>query len=298
MARTDSMVEPNHWANLLWSVSTPSIASGCGLPWLPAERREQLSAFFSQKEIRDKLQSELEALVANSSAGRLGAYFEDLWSFAFTHHPHYELRHRNLPLRDGGHTLGELDFVVRHRPTDSTEHWELAVKFYLQVDREHWIGPGLRDRLDIKLARMRDHQLPVIERPAARETLQRLGIVIERQWTLMPGRLFRRFADGDKPLDAAIDPASCHYWWGTRDEFQQRFSHQPHHWVTLPKRGWLAGEDYQVLQRRSCAALVEMLAGRELHRPVCVAGLADSREQSRGFIVPDNWPAAALDSLG
>ncbi|WP_308375597.1 DUF1853 family protein [Microbulbifer sp. RZ01] len=293
MARADSV--PNHWTNLIWSVNTPSIVRDWNLPWLPDERREQLSAFFSREEIRNRLQRELETFVASGPSKRLGVYFENLWSFAFTHHPHYELRQRNLPLRHSGRTLGELDFVVRHLPTDSTEHWELAIKFYLQVDNDRWVGPGLHDRLDIKLARMRDHQLPVIEQPAAKKILQQQGILIERQWTLMPGRLFRRLGDRNQPLDADINPTS--HWWAAPSEFRQRFVTEAYHWVTLPKQGWLADRGYRVLQSRSCAALAEILESEGLHRPLCVAGLIGGRERTRGFIVPDGWYQSALDTL-
>ncbi|MBB3059739.1 DUF1853 family protein [Microbulbifer rhizosphaerae] len=289
------MVEPNHWTNLIWSVSTPSIVGGWGLPWLPDERREQLLSFFSREEIRNRLQRELETFVASRPSKRLGVYFENLWSFTFTHHPHYELRQRNLPLRDGGRTLGELDFVVRHLPTDSTEHWELAIKFYLQADNDFWVGPGLRDRLDIKLARMRDHQLPVIEQPAAKAILQQEGILIERQWTLMPGRLFRRLADSNQPLDADINPTS--HWWAAPGEFRQRFATEAYRWVTLPKEGWLADEGYRILQSCACTALAEMLESGGLHRPLCVAGLVGGRERTRGFIVPDGWYQSALNTL-
>jgi hypothetical protein len=282
------MIEPNHWTNLLWSLGTPSIARGCGLPWLPQERQSSLATFFSQTEIRRRLQPKLEEFLAKNTRSRLGVYFEDLWAFAFSHHPDYELRQRNLALRDGGHTLGELDFVVHYLPADTTEHWEVAVKFYLQVGNQYWVGPGLRDRLDLKLAHMRDHQLPVIKQTAAAELLRDKNIHIDQQWTLMPGRLFR-------PLESLIHPDQGNGWWATQSEFRQQFSHEPLHWALLPKRAWLASDGHRVGRGVSCESLTDQFSKEELHSPFCVAGIAGGQEQSRGFIVPDNWYQSALD---
>lgn len=283
------MPEVENWSNLLWATGTPSIVHNCGLPWLPAERQAELTAFFSRPDIRAQLAPELETFIEASPSRRLGVYFEDLWAFAFSHHPHYELLARNLPLRAEGRTLGELDFVVRHLPSGSIEHWEVAVKFYLQLDG-YWIGPGLRDRLDSKLARMCGHQLPVAYGATAQSLLRDMNIHIDRQRTLMPGRLFRRLGQPE-PAPPPVDPHSCRYWWATREEFQHHFQDRPWHWLPLPKRAWLA--ECKSAQGLSCAELCEQLAREEPRRPLCVAGLAGSEELSRGFIVPEGWQASA-----
>ncbi|SEA44937.1 DUF1853 family protein [Microbulbifer marinus] len=300
MAIDSVKVQADHWANLLWALSAPDIVRGSGLPWLPAQRRTELVEYFSSENVSTRLASQLHDELQNAdrhrSASRLGVYFENLWAFAFAHHPHYELLYRNLPLRAAGRTLGELDFVVRHRPTDHIEHWEVAVKFYLQVSGEYWVGPGLRDRLDIKLARMREHQLPLIRQPAARELLQRQNILINRQWALMPGRLFRPL-DETGHLHATINPDTCHYWWGQLDEFLFHFGGQPLRWIRLPKRTWLADSGYRVSHSDSCDALAGKLREEEMHGPVCVAGMDTERELSRGFIVPDSWYDDALATI-
>ncbi|SHF13878.1 hypothetical protein SAMN04487965_1458 [Microbulbifer donghaiensis] len=291
-------VQPDLWANLLWALGAPDIVRGSGLPWLPAQRRAELTAYFSRAEIAARLAPLLDVELRNrderGSAGRLGVYFENLWAFAFANHPAYALLHRNLPLRAAGRTLGELDFVVRHQPSGSVEHWEIAVKFYLQVAGEYWVGPGLRDRLDIKLARMREHQLPLIRQPAAVEILQHKDIHIDRQWALMPGRLFRPLGEDAEPLHTAINPGACHYWWAPLDEFQFHFCERPLHWIRLPKRTWLAERNHPLSGADSCATLADHLRTMDLRSPVCVAALNTHREVSRGFIVPDDWYESAL----
>ncbi|GAA5524928.1 hypothetical protein Maes01_01487 [Microbulbifer aestuariivivens] len=224
MTDYSAAIEADHWANLLWAVSAAPIVRDCALPLLSAGRQAALEEFFARQETRGHLHSALQTFLAQHPSPRLGVYFENLWAFAFEQHPDYQLLARNLPLRVPGRTLGELDFVVRHRPSGRTEHWEIAVKFYLQMGEQQWVGPGLRDRLDIKLARMRDHQLPIALGPAASAELARHGWQLSRQWALMPGRLFRPLGE-TQPLPAGINPAVSHYWWATPATFLR-------HWQT------------------------------------------------------------------
>lgn len=60
-------------------------------------------------------------------------------------------------------TLGAFDALVVQ--ANEVEHWEMAVKFYLQTESSpHWhhcVGPGVRDRLDIKGTKTFLQQLPL-----------------------------------------------------------------------------------------------------------------------------------------
>ena len=85
-----------------------------------------------------------------------------------------------IELRAEGRTLGELDLLVSGE--GEVWHLELAVKFYLCAPGRpgdawsDWIGPNGRDRLDRKLDRMRDHQLPLGQSEHARSHLAALGL--------------------------------------------------------------------------------------------------------------------------
>ena len=282
-------IYPDHWDNLLWALAHNDISDMSSLPWLPPARRAELRDFFAAPAMRASLENILHRVVESASSRRLGVYFENLWAFAFKYHPQYHLIARNLPLRTADKTLGELDFVVHYLPDDVIEHWEVAVKFYLQVD-DIWVGPGLKDRLDIKLARTRDHQLPVIHQPEAEQLLHDQGIAIQRQWTLMPGRRF-------SPLQTAS--ASDDYWWADWASFQQHFSDQPWHWLQLPKQCWLAPcvPTHNVPPRTLTDAASEITERLHARGPLCMAAVQDQREVSRGFIVPDDWAARAQATL-
>ncbi|WP_237067115.1 DUF1853 family protein [Microbulbifer guangxiensis] len=290
------IVEPDHWANLLWSLGAPHIVRDCGLPLLPPERQAELRDFFAAPAERARLQPALEEFLAGQGTPRLGIYFEHLWAFAFQHHPHYQLLARNLPLRENGRTLGELDFLVHYLPDQCSEHWELAVKFYLQVDHTHWVGPGLRDRLDTKLARMRDHQLPIAETPLARAILGRRSIEVSRQWAVVPGRLFRP-VQAPPPLTAEINPALCDFWWITTDEFTRHFPNSDWRWAPLPKQAWLDDAGYRLTGGVDSAQLAAILQTGPGSRPWCVAARFRGREVSRGFIVAGDWHERAVRSL-
>ncbi|WP_428819069.1 DUF1853 family protein [Microbulbifer sp. MCCC 1A16149] len=276
---------PDHWDNLLWALTTDDISETPSLPWLPSERRAELGDFFAAPATRASLENILRTFVESTSSRRLGVYFENLWTFAFRYHPQYQLIARNLPLRVAGKTLGELDYVVRYLPDDVTEHWEVAVKFYLQV-ADAWVGPGLKDRLDIKLARTRDHQLPIIHQPEVEPLLRDQGIEIQRQWTLMPGRRFRSLDNVTADKD---------FWWSDWPGFLQAFADKPWHWLQLPKQCWLAPcipthDTAPLTLTDATDAITEKLKARG---PLCVAAVDKHREVTRGFIVPDDWASRA-----
>ncbi len=82
--------------------------------------------------------------------------------------PAHNLVSRGVQIRkEAGHTLGELDFLVRDLASDSLIHLELAVKFYLAVETggEFLLpGPDARDNYYRKLEKMRSHQLVLVEK--------------------------------------------------------------------------------------------------------------------------------------
>ena len=93
------------------------------------------------------------------SSDRLGLYYESLWHYLLQQDPDCELLAHNLPVRDGGQTVGEFDCLFYCRRRKVHIHLELAVKFYLGVaSANRWIGPGRHDRLDHKLEHLQQHQ--------------------------------------------------------------------------------------------------------------------------------------------
>jgi len=98
----------------------------------------------------------------------------------------WELVARNLPIRGRERTLGELDFLFVNPLTGATEHHEIAIKFYLQMNfvpatpggknQTLWVGPNARDRLDKKTERLLTHQIGLPDHEETKIALANLGL--------------------------------------------------------------------------------------------------------------------------
>lgn len=99
---------------------------------------------------------------------KLGHLYEDALAVLLKSTPRYDCLAQGVQIRqDSGHTLGELDFLVRDLVSDQLIHLELAVKFYLAVETESGVllpGPDARDNYFRKLEKMRSHQLVLVEK--------------------------------------------------------------------------------------------------------------------------------------
>ena len=148
--------------DLAWVILAPPMLSDtpwpqrhplAGSDWVQAP--ERLEHWLRQL---DRDSYDLLHWLSQARTRRLGLYYERLWQFAVQHAPGIELIAANLPIRREGHTLGELDMLLRDR--DGVHHLELAIKLYLGPqngdghDTAQWLGPGCHDRLDRKLAHL------------------------------------------------------------------------------------------------------------------------------------------------
>ena len=127
---------------------------------------------------------------------QLGRRFERHWQWALAHAPGWSLHGHSIQVKQGKRTVGELDLLATG-PDGRCWHVELAVKFYLcrrglsGEDDAHWVGPAGRDRLDLKLDRMRNHQVLMGQTPDAHETLKARGLPVpDRAGAVLRGVLF------------------------------------------------------------------------------------------------------------
>jgi hypothetical protein len=254
---------------------------------------------------------------------RLGRYAERLLGWFLQHGPAARLVAAGVPLRRAGVTLGECDFLVQTR-RGARLHWELAVKCYLhageargelaavlpaqspaRLPRESptglsdYVGPNLKDRFDLKLAHVLNHQLPL----SAREEFASVGY--PGPWTpqmFIKGWLFYRH--GETPLDPVeLDPAHGRGWWVTRSDWPAFAAGNTQKWRPLPRLEWLAPRRHSADEAQAAGLVfvdAHTLAGQTSHQhgPAMVAaftedGVGNLIERSRGFIVPDEWPEQA-----
>lgn len=284
--------------DLVWAIASPPLMQpdGCGCQWFD-------EAWYFQRYLGsetwlralDADPAPLLTAVAEQKDRRLGNYFETLWAFWLEADQRYDLIVRNLPVREGGDTLGELDFVVRDNQTGLNYHWELAVKFYLGVDdtaqMANWHGPGKRDRLDIKLNHLKKRQSQMCELPQTQALLREKGIEITGCAVILKGRLFYPGSE-----DAQLGPpreACTHHLrgnWFHLSEFCARVDENDR-FLPLVRSGWMAdhGQADDAAAEAYRWSDVEAAIQRGMYRlPLCLMWLRGG-QLFRLFLVPDEW---------
>ncbi len=290
--------------DLAWVLLAPPLLSEAPAPQrhpLTASRwAEQPGELADWLRLLDTQPSVLEAWLAQRSTRRLGLYYERLWQFALCQAPDIDLLVANLPIRQGSHTLGELDLLLRDR--DGVHHLELAVKFYLGLDGDstlhhRWLGPGSHDRLDIKLRRLCEHQLKLPAEPAAQLLLSELTSAQINSALWLGGYLFQPLASarstpaGANPLHLGGRWLRQHDWAGFAENDRSAI------WQPLPRHAWLAPAQVPrgaVWQRADFDRWLSEVEGQcQAKMLVRLEAHADGHwlEQERLFLVPDTWPA-------
>ncbi|TVP87966.1 MAG: DUF1853 family protein [Pseudomonadaceae bacterium] len=230
---------------------------------------------------------------------RLGLYFEDLYEHLLCDLLGWELLGRNLPVREGGRTLGELDFLLRNPHNGAIEHHEIAIKFYLGYP-DHgynlWYGPNANDRLDLKSERLLGHQRSLSSLEATRDMLMGVGLPVpETTRVFMPGYLFYPAEVSLKAPQQVADNHLRGYW--HRDAQLQPAATQT--WVPLKKPHWL-GPWQQTIEPDPKAVAAELKAVAEHHSPRLFARMTLEastgiwHETSRHFVVPSTWPLTTI----
>lgn len=251
----------------------------------------------------------------NRTSPRLGLYHEALWQFFFSHAPGYRLLAHNLPVRDNKKTLGEFDLIVFESERNRTLLLEVACKFYLQVANGAsllWIGPGQKDRLDIKARRVFEHQLTLHQHQASLRVLESLNL--NRQ-ALVPmasvcGTLFYPAdycAKDTLNLPAGqINPEHCRArYFLFNDWIEHSVDWQQQKFCVLKKVDWLA--PLRSCENRQCLSASELAEQLLTHfenstMPQMVARFhceanGDERELERFFICDNDWYRRALTTI-
>jgi hypothetical protein len=304
-AQWDALREPavRDLAWLLFSADLLRAQPPVGMLASVFETADELAATLDWLLALDANPGELQRDLEAARVTRLGRYAECLLAWFLQHGPTARLIAANVPLRRAGLTLGECDFLVQTQ-AGRRLHWELAVKCYLHAGDGRarladYVGPNLQDRFDLKLAHVLDHQLPL----SARAEFASLGHV--GPWEpqmFIKGWLF--YPHGETTSDPSeVDPAHARGWWTTRADWPAFAAGHAQAWRVLPRLEWLAPRRHEpgAAEVEGIAFVdADSLSGRVAHQngPTMVAAfyLDDARrwvERSRGFIVPDTWPAQA-----
>jgi len=285
--------------------------------WLPAD-------WYARLQHWDAAPQEAPAFVHALPNPRLGLYFETLYDALLTHLLGWQVLARNLPIRAGGLTLGELDFVVRNPHTGEVEHHEIAVKFYLGYQAQphgpaQWLGPNPADSLEGKAQRMQDEQRRRTQLPEAQAALGdllvgaglvgaglpanafRLQASSHTNTLLLPTRLFMPgylFHPQDGTIIALPPQVPANHARGTWLRLGQALREERTGWVPLVKPHWLGPwQQTQVPQDASVREALQEIAlsatPRLFARVDWYNGENLWRETARFFVVPEAWPGRA-----
>lgn len=293
--------------DLAWLLFAPDLlradTAGAKLaqPFASADEREATLAWL---QALDTAPDPLHVRSRNPRSTRLGIYAESLLEFFLAHGPAARLIAANVPLRKHRRTIGECDFLLE-TARGARLHWELAVKFYLHIGDgapgparlSDYVGPNLQDRFDLKHARLLTHQLGLTSRA------EFAALDLDGPWDaqlFIKGRLFYH---DDAALPAPeVGERHLRGWWLTASEWRAGCDaiDDARAWVVQPRLAWLASRrlhagDAESLMAEAAAIHTRLQAATS---PTMVAsyvpdGAGGWMEESRGFIVPDDWPERA-----
>ncbi|MAU41442.1 MAG: hypothetical protein CMF31_07455 [Kordiimonas sp.] len=291
--------------DLDWIQQSPFLYQSATVNPAPATRLSRLGAVCANNP------APLQNLLSDAlKRPRLGYYYEQLLGFLLTSAPEIDSVLQNIPVQGEARTLGEFDILLRSATSLQCQHWEVAIKYYLGIppcDHEyHWVGPGLRDRLDIKLDRLRHHQMRLAQTEEGKRVLIDCGFWPISSAVLVKGYLFHplpQWYDNKTITAGTINPAHLKGWWATITQWQDHFLHSTSaqdgiRWVVLHKPCWLAPAHQSEAYCLSAERLYKEIAAAAEKQPVMVAALQPAKnahmtEIHRGFIVPDLWPTQA-----
>ncbi|MEZ5536962.1 MAG: DUF1853 family protein [Thiolinea sp.] len=268
--------------DLAWVIQSPPLISGDIKQtnwWTATDCEKEYQACLPALISLDHNPTVLEQKLHHAKSYRLGHYFEALTTFWLETSPNYTLLVKQHPIRDKHTTLGEIDFIIRDNRSGEIIHLEVAVKFYLGhnhlCNMGNWHGPELKDRLDLKFNRLRQHQTQL-----SRKYPHLMPHAVDSRACLLKGRLF--YPPGLKQCTTTFS-APQHlrgYWQHSLPEIPAS-AHNSQKLIHLPKKYWLA--PIQNIAQHPATP----------HHPLsqagCFALCSDNQEQQRLFVLPDDF---------
>ncbi len=319
--------------NLAWLLLSPPLFN-CRL-----DGYEQINLFENQEDVftwlididnKIKNKPECFSCIHPSRFKRIGLFYEALFAFYLRQGDldgvcPYRLVGRNIQIIDGNKTLGELDFLVLDQ-NNTAIHIETAVKFYLLHHHEqddltnwcNWVGPNAKDRLDLKLGRMLNHQLSLSRNHISKEKIGSMfnfstsnlfdfDSMVAKYY--LGGRVYwhRDVSTNKLPIDS--NPRQETSEWLYKGELEALLSNASFLWLPLQKLQWMSGIDTESFYNLAITGkeLKELIEQKPTENcdyffgslPLQVLYLHKENQNSKPqflMIVNDHWPNASSPS--
>lgn len=282
-------IPPFSLRDLQWVITSPFLLKDRAEPELAHHPETAL--------LLERLAMDPAPLLAHLAATprlNLGRYFEQLVIFWLNNLPSVEVIGSNIRIYRDRRSVGELDLVFIQN--GKAYHWELAVKFYLNIgsgqDEADFVGPMQKDNLARKLHRMYDHQLALPTRPETREKLEARGIgeITSHPW--VKGCLFHPLGATQRLLPSRIADDSLSGDWLTIGELQGPRFKTVDRFLPLAKNRWITPEFHAgETAEGGPGDLADHLMQQFQSRPVPeLVALSDGNKTERCFFVPEGWP--------
>lgn len=287
-----------------WAIFSPSLLS---YPFCTDYIRDE-----AHEKAVLKLLSDLDAdsEVVNhyfNSLGNLpmGKYFEQLLFYVLERDQRFEVILKNQQLKSGNQTIGEIDLILKDKQTGVVEHWEIALKYYLQseqsAEHEFMLGPNAIDSLDRKMKKLTEKQLPI------KADLSEFGISSSQSMVdrlFIKGQFFYNLAYKMECniFPNAANPSHEKGWWCYLSEMES-IPHQDLKWTTIWKPNWTgtftSTNTHKSLSFNNLKESLEQHFKDEVHSILCVGLQLENgqyNEVTRGFVVNNDWPNGSKKS--
>lgn len=224
----------------------------------------------------DKTPKDLKHFVERKKNHRLGFYAESLLSYFLQTFHAVELLLQNFQVIEKQQTLGEIDFIFKYK--EQIIHIECAVKYYLLRDLKNvntasaWVGPKLKDNLELKLSKLVYHQLPMAKHHFIKQKLERK---VDQSYLFLKGIFFSENSvssnriNGEKPNEFLRQSNIL------KSSYRPLKSLERPNWLSATSDGW-----NKLDSQSETIDLKDSLAHPQL--------VLFDDEKCR-FIVPDDW---------
>ena len=204
----------------------------------------------------------------------------------------------NIKLFEGKRTIGELDFLYFDSLLKTSIHLEVAIKYYLWVEKNgslQFVGPNTSDTLLRKYHKMRNQQMCLSETEAASH-LTLIASHPSKARGLMKGYLFYPRQNGplnSEDIPSFVNPEHLRGWWSHISTLDLSDTGN-NFWLVLNKPFWLAlPENIQPMSRQEIESFLQSHFQKR-KQAVLLAELVQENQQwvekSRGFVVSNEWP--------